>query len=65
MIKSDQYATQAREAGVKVRHIIDGAGSEVSHVAETVEARINEKPVQSTLVALAAGLFVGLLLGRR
>lgn len=56
---------RAREAGAKVRHVIDGATGEVTEIAETVEAKINEKPVQSTLIALAAGVFLGMLLGRR
>lgn len=56
---------RAREAGSKVRHMIDDASGEVSEFAKTVEARIQEKPVQSTVIALGAGLLLGLLLNRR
>ncbi len=61
----DSYNEQARAAGVKVRQVIDAATGEVSEIAEVVETKIQQKPVQSTLIALAAGLFVGLLLRRR
>ena len=59
------YTDKAREAGEKVRHVIDAATGEVSEIAENVEHRIQDKPVQSTLIALGAGLVLGLLLGRR
>jgi len=65
MSKSDEYAAKARDAGAKVRSIVDNATGEVSEISETVEARIHEKPVQSTLVALAAGFVLGMLFRRR
>lgn len=61
----DLKAEKARDAGVKVRHMIDAATGEISEVAEKMETRINAKPVPATLVALATGLFLGLLLRRR
>ena len=63
--KQDEYQARAREAGVKVRHIIDAASGEVTEVAENVENRINQKPVESSLIAMGVGLFLGLLLGGR
>ena len=65
MAANDKYAEKARDAGAKVRQIIDGATGEVTDVAEVVESKINEKPVQATLIALAAGFVLGLLLRRR
>lgn len=62
---TDKYTAKAHEAGVKIRQVIDATTGEVSDVAETVEARIEQKPVQSTLIALGAGLILGLLLRRR
>lgn len=59
------YEQKAREAGVKVRHVIDAASGEVTEVAEVVETRILEKPVQSTMIALGIGLVLGAILGRR
>ncbi len=59
------YEQKAREAGVKMRHVIDAASGEVTEVAETFENHIHEKPVQSTMIALGIGLVIGALLGRR
>ena len=59
------YTEKAREAGEKVRHVIDAATGEVSEIAENVEHRIQDKPVQSTLIALGVGLALGLLLRRK
>ena len=59
------YEQKAREAGVKVRHVIDAASGEITEVAEEVETRILEKPVQSTMIALGIGLVLGAIFGRR
>lgn len=56
---------RAREAGAKVRSMLDEASSEVSHVAQAVETRVNEKPMQSSLIALGIGFVLGALLSRR
>ena len=63
--KTDKYQEKAREAGIKVRKVIDATTGEVTEIAEEVEARILENPVQATVAALAVGFIVGLLLGRR
>ncbi len=60
------YERKAREAGVKMRHVIDAASGEVTEIAEEVESSILEKPVQSTMIALGIGLVLGAILsGRR
>ncbi len=66
--KSTNYANyeqKARDAGVKVRHVIDAASGEVTEIAEEVEGRILAKPVQSSMIALGIGLVLGAILGRR
>jgi ElaB/YqjD/DUF883 family membrane-anchored ribosome-binding protein len=65
MKKSEAYVEQAHAAGEKLRRVVDGATDEVSEFSETVEHRIREKPVQATLLALAAGLLLGVVFGRR
>jgi hypothetical protein len=59
------YEQKARDAGVKVRHVIDAASGEVTEFAEEVESRILKKPVESTMLALGIGLVLGAILGRR
>ena len=59
------YEQKAREAGVKVRHVIDSASGEIIEVAEEVETHILAKPVQSTMIALGVGFILGAILGRR
>ena len=59
------YERKAREAGVKMRQVIDAASGEVTEVAEEVQTRILEKPVQSTMIALGVGFILGAILGRR
>lgn len=56
---------RAREAGAKVRNMLNDTSSEVSQLAHTVETRVNEKPVQSSLIALGIGFVLGALLSRR
>lgn len=67
MTKSEleMKAEKAREAGAKVRHVIDAATGEISEVAEKMEDRINAKPVPASLVALGVGVLLGMLIGRR
>ena len=59
------YEQKARDAGVKMRHVIDAASGEVTEIAAEVETRILEKPVQSTMIARGIGLMLGAILGRR
>ena len=61
----EKFRTRGREAGAKIRQVIDAASGEVSEVTEVLEERIQRKPVQSTLIALAGGVLLGLLLRRR
>lgn len=55
----------ARQAGQKARHIIDGTTGEVTEFVETVETRVQQKPVQSSLIALGVGVLIGLFLRRK
>ena len=56
---------KAHEAGTQVRAIYDHASEEVHEVAHHVEERIVARPLQSSLIALGAGVVLGLLLRRR
>ncbi len=61
----DSTVDRAREAGTKVRHLIDEASGEVREISTAIESRVNEKPMQSSLIALGAGFILGMLLSRR
>ena len=60
----DDLSSAANRTGRKVRGFIDSAGSELSHATDTVTTQIKENPVQSSLLALAAGFFLGSILRR-
>jgi ElaB/YqjD/DUF883 family membrane-anchored ribosome-binding protein len=62
--KKDDLIEAAGQAGRKVRNMVDNAGDEISHAAERVTAQIRENPIQSGLVALFAGVVIGMLLRR-
>jgi ElaB/YqjD/DUF883 family membrane-anchored ribosome-binding protein len=55
----------AEEAGHQVRHMMDNAGNDLSHVADKLAAEVRERPVQSTLITLAVGAFLGAIFLRR
>lgn len=61
--KEEACAT-AEKIGAQVRKLCDEAGVELRDVRAHLEDKINAKPVQSSLVALAAGLVLGLLITR-
>ena len=63
--KKEELRAKAHEAGSKVRALYDHARDDVTHAAETVEGHIHDKPVQASVIALGAGLLLGLLLRRR
>jgi ElaB/YqjD/DUF883 family membrane-anchored ribosome-binding protein len=60
-----ELSEKAHEAGAKVRAIYDQASGEVRELSQNVEEHIYKKPVQSSLIALGAGVLLGLLLRRR
>lgn len=55
----------ANKAGRKVRNLVDTASHEVAHAGKSVSAHIKDKPVQSSLMALGAGIVLGVLLRRK
>ncbi len=57
-IRDDLEAVAGR-AGRKVREYVDTAGDELTHAADSITSQIRSKPVQSSLLALAAGLVLG------
>lgn len=63
-VKQDLRET-AGKAGRKVRAFLHAAEDEVTSACDSVTSQIRTKPVQSSLIALAAGLVVGALLRRR
>lgn len=54
----------AHDAGQRVRKMFDSASEEITHAGEKVSAQIHDKPVQSSLIALAAGFVLGMLIRR-
>ena len=69
----DQSAADAKEsllatankAGTKVREFIDSATDEFTNASDAVTSRIQDKPMQSALIALGVGVLAGLLFRRR
>lgn len=55
---------RAQHAGEEVRRYVSNAADRVSQVGSEVESAINAKPLQSTAVALFAGIVLGLLMRR-
>ena len=62
-IRSDLEST-ARKAGRKVHQYFDTASDEVVHAADVVKTQIRTNPVQSSVIALAAGFVLGALFRR-
>lgn len=52
----------AHTAGQEVRKYISNATHRVTDVSNEIEGNIRQKPVQSTAIALAAGVILGMLL---
>lgn len=55
----------AREAGQQVRDFASNAETSLSDATSTVTSRIRENPLQSSAIALAAGVVLGMLFRRR
>lgn len=62
---ADDARTVANRAGQQARRVFFTAKDELGSAAETVTGQIRQRPLQATLVALGAGLVVGLLLRGR
>lgn len=60
----DEVREAAHRAGRKVRNLVDTAGDEITHATEAMTTRIRTKPVQSSLIALGAGVILGMLFRR-
>lgn len=60
----DELEHAAHRTGRSVREFLHTAGDELSHAQEAVTSQIRHKPVQSTLIALGAGVILGALLRR-
>ena len=54
----------ANEAGQKVREIFGHYSEDLSHTKEVIEENIRNKPLQSSLIALGAGVLLGMLIRR-
>ncbi len=54
----------AQEAGQKMRHMLDAAGTDLAQLTDTVAAEVRQRPVQSSVIALGAGVILGMLLRR-
>ncbi|MBA4274223.1 MAG: hypothetical protein C0436_01080 [Alphaproteobacteria bacterium] len=59
-----ELKSAAHRTGRSVREFLHTASDEVSHVTDNVASQIRNKPVQSTLIALAAGFIVGAIVRR-
>lgn len=60
----DDLSSAANRTGRRVRSFIDSAGSEIGHATDNLTTQIKSNPVQSSLLALAAGFFLGSILRR-
>jgi ElaB/YqjD/DUF883 family membrane-anchored ribosome-binding protein len=60
----DDIEDMARQAGRQVRDFASSAEEKVAAATETVTVQIRENPVQSTLIALGVGFFLGFLFRR-
>lgn len=63
-VVKDDLQKVANNAGRRVRNFFDTASSEASHVKESMTHQIQEKPMQSALIALGAGFILGALFRR-
>jgi ElaB/YqjD/DUF883 family membrane-anchored ribosome-binding protein len=55
----------ARRTGRHAREIADATTGSVTEFSQSLTSKIRENPVQSSVIALVAGIFVGLLSRRR
>lgn len=55
----------ANQAGRKVRAFLHTTEDELVHARDAVTTQIRSKPVQSSMIALGAGVILGILLNRR
>ena len=55
----DNIEDAAHKAGKQVRGYIDTASDEIAQASDTVKTQIRSNPVQSTVIALVAGLILG------
>lgn len=62
--KRDEALAQASELLERSRATLESGKEKARKSALTVEDYINEKPVQSALIALGIGLFVGMMTRR-
>lgn len=62
-VRDDVYSI-ANNAGRKLRSTFNSAADEVAHASDAVVSQIRTNPVQSSLIALGAGLLLGALLRR-
>jgi hypothetical protein len=49
----------------KLRHMVDSSRNRVGEWRDGVQDGIRERPIQSILIAAAAGAVIGLIIGRR
>ena len=61
---SEDIRVTANRVGRRVHDFINNASDEVSHAGEKVTTEIRANPVRSSMVALGAGLVLGMFLRR-
>lgn len=52
------------QVGRKVRNFYDNTSDNIHHAKETVTSQIRSNPIQSSLMALGAGMALGMLFRR-
>lgn len=55
---------KAEHAGEEVRRYVSDVSQKVANASSELEHSIKDKPVQSTLIALGAGIILGMLFRR-
>lgn len=64
-VNADVDTSEAYKAGRKVRDFVLHANQEVHDRADHVTRQIKDKPVESSIIALAVGFLLGSILRRR
>lgn len=63
--KTDETCCHAKEAGRKLREVVDHVAHDARDAVAATEKQIREHPVRSSAIAAGIGFLVGALLRRR
>ncbi|BEV11383.1 DUF883 family protein [Asticcacaulis sp. DW145] len=61
---ADDLTSRANEAGAKLRHIFDDAHGHLNKASGRLNKEVHDNPVRTGLLALGAGVLIGMLIKR-